>query len=261
MKSIQNNLFGFDKNRNNYYSYTNKGGALLAKYSYKKLSQNEAEFIPDECLEYQTPIIKTGRRTAWDTTEAVGGEENTDDDIEEETNNLSSSKSYTANSVSSMSCSESTTTACFSDSATQYCSRDTDTEDMLPDYDFSVHYPVSLREEDCDWDDEDVTCNVCDRSFPTPVHLDAHMVKYRHWLCGTCDKLFNSVIQLEYHKDSLGHWSDEYETDTEDSGDEEDNYFDNRTITHAIIEQETSFGPNGDKNILMCHQFWNNDLQ
>ena len=148
------------------------GGALLAKYSYKKLSQNEAEFIPDECLEYQTPIIKTGsgrsrsrsecRDDAGD--EAVAGE-NTDDDIEtesSETNRLQadcsvmSSMSSAAGadasySVSSMSCSESTTTACFSDSATQYCSRDTDTEDMMPDYDFSVHYPVSLREEDCDW--------------------------------------------------------------------------------------------------------------
>lgn len=120
-------------------------------------------------------------------------------------------------------------------------------------------------------DDEDVTCNVCDRSFPTPVHLDAHMVKYRHWLCNTCDKLFNSIIQLEYHKvcrrlnnlfsglyldlqDSYGHWSDEYETDTDDS-DDDFNYFDNQDITHAIIEQETAFGPNGDKNILMCHQF------
>ena len=37
------------------------GGALLAKYSYKKLSQNEAEFIPDDCSEYKTPIIKAAR--------------------------------------------------------------------------------------------------------------------------------------------------------------------------------------------------------
>ena len=29
MKSIQNNLFGFDKNRNNYYSYTNKGKVVI----------------------------------------------------------------------------------------------------------------------------------------------------------------------------------------------------------------------------------------
>ena len=70
--------------------------------------------------------------------------------------------------------------------------------------------------------------------------------------------MINKITLISYifsPQDSLGHWSDEYETDTEDNGDEEDNYFDNRTITHAIIEQETSFGPNGDKNILMCHQF------
>ena len=150
------------------------GGALLAKYSYKKLSQNEAEFIPDECLEYQTPIIKTRRsRSEWRDDgardETVAGE-NTDDDIEtesSETNRLladcsvmssmsSAAGADTSYSVSSMSCSESTTTACFSDSATQYCSRDTDTEDMLPDYDFSVHYPVSLREEDCDWGESQI---------------------------------------------------------------------------------------------------------
>ena len=53
----------------------------------------------------------------------------------------------------------------------------------------------------------------------------------------------------------MGHWSDEYETDTEDSDEEEIAFFDNQTITHAIIEQETAFGPNGDQNILLCHQF------
>ena len=33
MKSIQNNLFGFDKNRNNYYSYTNKGKVVYLSLS------------------------------------------------------------------------------------------------------------------------------------------------------------------------------------------------------------------------------------
>ena len=48
---------GILPNNNIYFS----GGALLAKYSYKKLSQNEAEFIPDDCSEYKTPIIKAAR--------------------------------------------------------------------------------------------------------------------------------------------------------------------------------------------------------
>ena len=37
------------------------------------------------------------------------------------------------------------------DTGTQYCSRDAAEELTMPEYDFSVHYPVSLREEDCDW--------------------------------------------------------------------------------------------------------------
>ena len=37
------------------------------------------------------------------------------------------------------------------DTGTQYCSRDAAEELAMPEYDFSVHYPVSLREEDCDW--------------------------------------------------------------------------------------------------------------
>ena len=52
------------------------GGALLAKYSYKKLSQNEAEFIPDDCSEYKTPIIKADRVRSL---AGAGAEGNTDD--------------------------------------------------------------------------------------------------------------------------------------------------------------------------------------
>ena len=87
------------------------------------------------------------------------------------------------------------------DTGTQYSAKDALTSsDILPDYDFSLHLPLSLREEDCDWDDEDVTCNVCDRSFPTPVHLESHMIKHRHWLCTYCEQLFNSSCELDYHK-------------------------------------------------------------
>ena len=52
------------------------GGALLAKYSYKTLSQNEAEFIPDDCSEYKTPIIKADRVRSL---AGAGAEGNTDD--------------------------------------------------------------------------------------------------------------------------------------------------------------------------------------
>lgn len=250
LKSIQHNLFGFDRNRNTYYSYTNKGGALVAKYSYKKLSQNESEFIPDECPEYKTPIIKTDHGST------TAEHEHTDDDIEEAVGLLSDTCDSRDLDTCTESCSESMSMMqSSSDTGTQYCSKDTDTEDIISNYQISVQYPLTLQEEDCDWDDEDVTCNVCDRSFPTPVHLDAHMVKYRHWLCNNCDKLFNSLIQLEYHKDTHGHWSDEYEIDSEDSDIDDINCVDSKTITHAIIEQETAFSCHGDKNILMCHQF------
>ena len=40
------------------------------------------------------------------------------------------------------------------DTGTQYCSRDA-AELAMPEYDFSVHYPVSLREEDCDWGEKE----------------------------------------------------------------------------------------------------------
>ena len=30
-------------------------------------------------------------------------------------------------------------------------------------------------------DDEDLTCNVCDRAFVTPWHLERHQQKKRHW--------------------------------------------------------------------------------
>ena len=125
----------------------------MSKYSYKKLSQNEAD-------------TRTGQ------TSAESEEEKEETDMSE-------------------SC----------DSATQYSAMDLATSsDILPQYDFSLHLPVSLREEDCEWDDEDVTCNVCDRSFATPVHLESHMIKHRHWLCSHCEELFNSSCELEYHK-------------------------------------------------------------
>ena len=60
---------------------------------------------------------------------------------------------------------------------------------------------------------------------------------------------------LLWSQDTLGHWSDEYEIDSEDSDVDDINFVDSKTLTHAIIEQETAFSCHGDKNILMCHQF------
>ena len=113
----------------------------MAKYSYKKLSQNEAEFIPpEECLEYETPIIKKIIKTDHSSTSA----EHTDDEIEEAVRLLSDQETCTE------SCSESMLQSC-SDTGTQYCSKDTDTEDIISNYQMSVQYPLTLQEEDCDW--------------------------------------------------------------------------------------------------------------
>merc|ERR1711974_215816 len=79
---------------------------------------------------------------------------------------------------------------------------------------------VSLREEDYDWGDEELTCNVCDRSFLTPWDLDNHMIKRRHWGCSACERLFNTVMELEHHKEEHGHWSDEEEESDEEEMDD-----------------------------------------
>jgi len=82
---------------------------------------------------------------------------------------------------------------------------------------------LSLEEEDYDWDEEELTCNVCDRSFETPRQLERHQARKRHWGCDACDTLFNSVLELEEHKEEMEHWSDdEYESDGEDEGDEDE---------------------------------------
>lgn len=82
---------------------------------------------------------------------------------------------------------------------------------------------LSLEEEDYDWDEEELTCNVCDRSFETPRQLERHQQRKRHWGCDACDNLFNSLGELEHHKEEMEHWSDdEFESGDEDEDDEED---------------------------------------
>ena len=70
-------------------------------------------------------------------------------------------------------------------------------------------------------------------------------------MCSCCEKIFNSVMQLEHHKEMHGHWSDdEYDTGTEDSDEDE-----NGNMTEAVYEEETVFGPDVEKSILLCSQF------
>ena len=106
----------------------------MAKYSYKKLSQNEAEFIPEEeCPEYKAPIIKKniGRhcqseRLANGNTDVEQARDDTFEDTRADTDTCDDS---------GISCSEVTAHSL----------------DIVPDYNFTVQFPPSLREEDCDW--------------------------------------------------------------------------------------------------------------
>ena len=106
------------------------GGALLAKYSYKKLSQTEAEFIAEECGGGQhthSPPIVRPRSPHTHTPE------------EEEGAGLGAGPA-----PSEMSCSE-------GGSSGGAGAGSSGGDSVMPDYDFSVHYPATLREEDCDW--------------------------------------------------------------------------------------------------------------
>ena len=58
-------------------------------------------------------------------------------------------------------------------------------------------------------------------------------------------------MQLEHHKEIHGHWSDE-EYDTEYSEEDENA---NNNMHQAIFVEETVFGPDEDKRILLCNQF------
>merc|ERR1712059_202136 len=112
---------------------------------------------------------------------------------------------------------------------------------------------VSLREEDYGWGDEEVTCNVCDRAFPTPWDLENHMIKRRHWGCTICERLFNSVMELEYHKEEEGHWSDD-EEDTDSDGDSDLEDMNGNQPVNLVYEEETVFGAEIEERILLCSQ-------
>ena len=57
-------------------------------------------------------------------------------------------------------------------------------------------------------------------------------------------------MQLEHHKEIHGHWSDD-QYDTEDSdSDQQDNDF----VPEYLFEEETVFGPEEEKTLLLCNQ-------
>ncbi|KAG1660695.1 hypothetical protein GQR58_021896 [Nymphon striatum] len=74
--------------------------------------------------------------------------------------------------------------------------------------------------------DEDLTCNVCDRSFDSTRLLAVHQQKKRHFGCSVCDSVFPSLTRLETHKESLDHWSEDegltHDSESDDDSDEEE---------------------------------------
>lgn len=85
--------------------------------------------------------------------------------------------------------------------------------------------------------DDDLSCNVCDRSFSSTRLLAQHQQKKRHFGCSVCNSCFPSLHALEHHKESLDHWSEDdgntYESDSccDDSDDD-------RQPVAASVEQK-----------------------
>ncbi|KAL1414290.1 hypothetical protein MTO96_030525 [Rhipicephalus appendiculatus] len=69
---------------------------------------------------------------------------------------------------------------------------------------------AEYEEED---DDECLTCNVCERSFPSARRLSRHQQRKRHFGCPVCDAIFPSPLALENHRGTLEHWSEDDDED------------------------------------------------
>ncbi|XP_076043537.1 uncharacterized protein LOC143026659 isoform X3 [Oratosquilla oratoria] len=81
-------------------------------------------------------------------------------------------------------------------------------------------------DEGSDDDDDALTCNVCDRSFPTTRDLATHQTRKRHYGCSTCENVFPTLMSLEFHKEETKHWSDEnYFLDSGNDDDDDDEHF------------------------------------
>ncbi|XP_063866947.1 uncharacterized protein LOC135104014 [Scylla paramamosain] len=65
------------------------------------------------------------------------------------------------------------------------------------------HYMTHSDSSDSSSDDDDeaLTCNVCDRAFPTSRLLASHQTRKRHYGCSTCENVFPTLMSLEAHKE------------------------------------------------------------
>ncbi|CAL4109856.1 unnamed protein product, partial [Meganyctiphanes norvegica] len=93
----------------------------------------------------------------------------------------------------------------------------------------SGHCTQTNKKEDEETDEEEtieaLTCNVCDRFFPTSQYLQQHQLRKRHYGCYTCENVFNSLMALESHKEMKNHWSDEEFIFNTDDDDDDDSLF------------------------------------
>lgn len=71
------------------------------------------------------------------------------------------------------------------------------------------------------WLDEQLLCNVCDKTFKSGSQLSKHQLERKHFCCSLCDAIFPTLISLEIHKKTLSHWTDEEATDDGSSDDDE----------------------------------------
>ncbi|KAG8193695.1 hypothetical protein JTE90_004995 [Oedothorax gibbosus] len=59
-----------------------------------------------------------------------------------------------------------------------------------------------------EYEEEELTCNFCDRSFRSVKRLERHQTRLRHYACSVCDAPFQALSALEAHKEALDHFSD-----------------------------------------------------
>ncbi|XP_063590340.1 uncharacterized protein LOC134767223 isoform X2 [Penaeus indicus] len=95
------------------------------------------------------------------------------------------------------------------------------------DYDHYMSQSESEESDDDDDDDEALTCNVCDRAFPTSRLLASHQTRKRHYGCSTCENVFPTLMSLEAHKEETNHWSDDdlFIDDEDDDDDDLDEIY------------------------------------
>ncbi|GFY38924.1 c2H2-type domain-containing protein [Trichonephila inaurata madagascariensis] len=86
-------------------------------------------------------------------------------------------------------------------------------------------------------EEEELTCNFCERSFNSVRRLEQHQQRKRHYMCSICDTVFDGLMLLEMHKETLDHWSD-YELRVKKAQEESD-YSEEELEEHRIYSNRS----------------------